>query len=291
MQQDRKSVLRSYRRPSRPPLSIVFALLALATTAIACRPRPLVAFAERYETPSTVRLIVLVEDGAVTVTEGPPGAVVVSGEHPEDVHEYSGSVAAGEARIELRRQRKLEFRIGQRGAHLDVQVPSGSSVEIDASNGPVEVDGAFEVSRVKASNGAIHVADARGALTIDSSNGRTQVDRHAGRLTVRGSNGAIDVTGHEGGAVTLHTSNGAVRYEGTIEPSGDSQLETSNGAIEVVVQGPASFILDAATSNGGVTSRFALLDGTKGDARLTGRVGDGAARLVLRASNGAIEVR
>ncbi len=273
---------------------VILALCVALTAAVAmagCRPRPLVAFAERYETPSTVRLIVLVEDGAVSVTEGPLGAVIVSGEHPQDVHEYSGSVAAGEARIELRRQRKLEFRIGQRGAHLDVQVPAGSQVEIDASNGPVEVKGAFEVSSIKASNGAIEVAGARGALEITSFNGRTQVDRHAGRLTVRGSNGPIDVTAHEAGAVSLHTSNGAVRYEGTIEASGDNDLQTSNGAIEVVVQGPTSILLDASTSNGGVTSRFAILDATKGESRLAGRIGDGAARLVLRTSNGAIEVR
>lgn len=265
--------------------------MVAALAALACGPRPLVAFGERFETPSTVRLVVRVEDGAVTVTEGPPGTVLVSGEHPQDVHQYAGQVAAGEARIELHRRRALDLRIGQRGAHIEVQVPAGSAVQIDASNGPVTVSGAFEVSHVKATNGAVRVEGGRGALTVESTNGATTIETHVGDLVVRGSNGAIEVSKQRAGAVTLTTSNGPVRYEGTLEGATDNLLETSNGAIEVVVGGTPSFVLDATTSNGGVASRFAVLESTKGDGRLSGRVGDGQARLTLRSSNGAIEVR
>lgn len=290
MQQDRNAV-RTY--PARALRSLV-AAIALAGVVVltgACSPRPLVAFSEQFETPSTVRLVVLVDDGAVAVREGPSGVVTVSGEHPEDVHQYSGTVAAGEARIELRRRRGLDMRIGQRGAHIEVQVPPGSTVEVDASNGAVEVEGAFEVGRVKATNGEVRVSGGRGALTIEADNGRTLVERHAGPLTVRAANGRIDVTDQRSGAVALTSSNGPIRYEGTVEALGDNSIETSNGVIEVVVQGTASFMLDASTSNGGVTCRFAVLDGAKGDTKLTGRVGDGTAKLVLRSSNGAIEVR
>lgn len=283
---------RADARSSRGPgwlTSVLLLVTGLAMTG--CAPRPLVAFGERFETPSTVRLLVRVDDGAVTVSEGAPGAVVVSGEHPQDVHQYSGQVAAGEARIELRRKRALDMRIGQRGAHLEVQVPAGSTVEIDASNGPVDVSGAFEVGHVKATNGPVHVVGARGPLTVEATNGPTTIGTHVGDLMVRGSNGAIQVTDQRAGAVTLTTSNGAVRYEGTIEGAADNVLETSNGAIEVVVGGTPSFVLDASTSNGGITSRFAVLEGTKTDGRLSGRVGEGHARLTLRTSNGAIEVR
>ncbi len=272
-------------------LALFPALSLLVSLTVGCAPRPLVAFGERFDTPSTVRLKVLVEDGAVTVTEGPPGAVIVGGEHPLDVHDYSGAVAAGEARIELKRRRSFEARIGQRGAHMEVQVPAGSTVEVDGSNGPVRITGPFEVSRVKASNGPVEVNAARGALVAETSNGRVAVSNHDGALVARTSNGPIEVTDQRGGLVQLVTSNGAIRLEGAIEAGGEHTLETSNGPIEVIVTGTPSFTLDATTSNGGVTSRFALLEGTKSDSKLTGRVGDGQARLTLRTSNGPIEVR
>lgn len=273
-------------RTLAPFLLPLFALLLAG-----CAPRPLVAFGGRFDTPSTVHLKVLVEDGAVTVTEGPAGAVIVTGEHPEDVHDYTGSVAAGEARIELKRRRSFEARIGQRGAHLEVQAPAGSTVDIEGSNGPVRVTGAFEVSRVKASNGPVEVTGARGPLTADTSNGGVTIGNHDGALIARSSNGPIQVENQRGGAVQLSTSNGAVRFEGAFEAGTDNTIETSNGPIEVVIAGTPSLTLDATTSNGGVTSRFALLDGTKSDSKLTGRVGDGQARLVVRTSNGPIEVR
>ncbi|MCC6235960.1 MAG: DUF4097 family beta strand repeat protein [Dehalococcoidia bacterium] len=289
MQQDRSR--RRQGSPGAPSLALPLVLAILASFIAGCAPRPLVPFGERFDTPSTVRLKVLVEDGAVTVTEGPAGAVLVSGEHPLDVHDYAGSVAAGEARIELKRRRSFEARIGQRGAHMEVQVPAGSTVDIEGSNGAVRVTGAFEVSRVKASNGPVEVDGARGALTADTSNGGVTVADHNGALVARSNNGPIQVTNQRGGAVQLITSNGAVRFEGAIEAGSDNTLETSNGPIEVVVTGTPAFTLDATTSNGGVTSRFALLEGTKSDSKLTGRVGDGQARLTLRTSNGPIEVR
>ncbi|MFN8640000.1 MAG: DUF4097 family beta strand repeat-containing protein [Dehalococcoidia bacterium] len=275
-------------------VSVVLARALLATILAAigagCAPRPMVAFSDRFATPSTVRLVLVVDDGSVTVTEAPEGAVIVSGEHPRDVHQYAGSVAAGEARIELRRRRGLDLGIGQRGAHIEVQVPRGSSVNVDSSNGGVDIAGTFEVSRIKASNGAVRVAGATGATTIEVSNGRVGVERHTGDLAILTSNGAIEVVDQRGGALRLETSNGAIRFDGAIE-GGDNTFETSNAAIEVAVRGTPSFILDASTSNGSVGSRFAVLEGTKAQGKLTGRVGDGLGRLVLRTSNGPIEVR
>jgi hypothetical protein len=108
------------------------------------------------------------------------------------------------------------------------------------------------------------------------------------------------VTEQRGGLLTLVTTNGSIRYQGTIEAksdagtngvAGENLLETSNAAIEVIVAGTPAFTLDATTSNGGITSRFALLDSVTGESRLSGRVGNGEARLVVRTSNGAIEVR
>ena len=124
-----------------------------------------------------------------------------------------------------------------------------------------------------------------------SMNGSVTITQHDGALTARGSNGPVQVSNQRGGPVQLTTSNGPIRYEGTIEAGSENSFDTSNGPIEVVVAGAASFALEATTSNGGVTSRFALLDGTKSDSKLTGRVGDGQARLTLHTSNGPIEVR
>ena len=273
---------------------LVALAIALVVLATACATRPIVSIDERYPVESLSRVRLLVEDGAVTVAEGRPGQILVTGEHPEGAHDYAATVAAGEARIELRKPRGLRGLrpvLGQRGAHLDVILPPGVTVEVEASNGPVTVTGPFRLERVKSANGAVHVNGALGALAIETSNGPTSIQAHRGQLEIKGSNGQVDVVEQRDGGVSITTSNGAIRYHGTIEGAGANLFETSNGFLEVIVAGTPSFTLDATTSNGGITSKFALLDGTKSDSRLTGRVGDGPTKLVVRTSNGAIEVR
>jgi Putative adhesin len=280
----------------RRTVRVAVAALALGglLLASACAPNPMVRIDERHTVESLSRVQVLLEDGTVTVAEGRPGQILITGEYPQDAHEYVTSIVAGEAKIELRQPRGfrgLRPAFGQRGAHLEVILPPGVTLDVEGSNGAVDVTGPFRLERLKAANGAVTVKGALGPLKLEATNGRVRVEGHTGALEIRASNGAVDVTEQREGAASVFTSNGAIRYHGTIEGDGENVFETSNGAIEVIVAGTPAFTLDATTSNARISSRFAPLGGTKSENRLTGKVGEGATRLTIRTSNGAIEVR
>jgi hypothetical protein len=174
--------------------------------------------------------------------------------------------------VRLRARRTDGSTSGASGASLTACVPPGTRVIAKTRNGRVKVRAGAAVTATT-SNGAIDVADAVGAVKV---------------LT---QNGAVTVIG-EGLVVDAETSNGAVRVEGALA-AGEHRLRTSNGAVRVALPGDARFALRAETSNGSVSSDFALMPRIEGRMRsvdaATGP--DAGTKLSIATSNGSIEVR
>ena len=146
-------------------------------------------------------------------------------------------------------------------------------------------------------SGLLLVACSEGTQPIDD---RFAVDQPVllsvvvddGDVTVEaGVAGAAIVLDHDGGAVVIETNNGLIEYAGAIESGRPNELLTANGSIVVALAGHASLMLDAKTSNGAVTSRYAMLEAERSPTELWGRVAGGEATLRLRATNGWTEVR
>ena len=245
---------------------------------------------DRFPVDGRVLLSVLVDDGAVTVEAGAAGAVVVSGEIDAERYSYEGTSGVGTVRLEVRRTRSLRSLLGGGGAVLRVQVPPGTRVDVTASNGAVTVTGPLGGGRLETSNGSVQASGIDGALAVRTSNGSVRVSDQRGDLTVAASNGNVVVLRHDGGAVVVETSNGVIEYGGAMA-AGDSALITTNGSIVVELAGSPSFVLDARTTNGAVTSRYAVLDAVRTATALSGRIASGEATLRLRATNGSIELR
>jgi len=93
-----------------------------------------------------------------------------------------------------------------------VSAPRGSTVDLDATNGPISIDGVD------------------GSITANALNGP---------IAVKGSNGTIDI----------HTQNGPIAFAGN---SGNVKLRATNGPISVKLDGSSwtSGNLDASTDNG-----------------------------------------
>jgi hypothetical protein len=93
-----------------------------------------------------------------------------------------------------------------------VSAPRGSSVDLDATNGPISIDGVD------------------GSVTANALNGP---------IAVKGSNGTLDI----------HTQNGPIAFAGN---SGNVKLRATNGPISVKLDGSSwtTGNLDASTENG-----------------------------------------
>lgn len=159
------------------------------------------------------------------------------------------------------------------GVTYTVHVPRRVAVDIQSSNGGIEVTGTQGDAHLRTSNGGLSVRNVEGDMELKTSNGAITVSRSAGALTAK-------------------TTNGAIQAELTDVPSNaDLSLESTNGGISVRLPRDARFSVDAATSNGGVASDFPIPGTKAGRHRLEGDVNGGGPKLLIRTSNGGVHIR
>lgn len=124
------------------------------------------------------------------------------------------------------------------GASYDVTCPLGMSLDLDTTNGRVEVEGPFPSVTVDTSNGSINLTGAVPEFALDTSNGRVEVM----------------LVGDWGGTGRIDTSNGSITVECTGKLACTVVTDTSNGKTKVSASdGPGKLTLD--TSNGSITCR------------------------------------
>jgi hypothetical protein len=105
------------------------------------------------------------------------------------------------------------------------------------------------------------------------------------------TNGNVEVSTSEW--ASAKTTNGGVRVSmGNAKWSGELELMTTNGSVDVTLPASAEFKVDAATSNGGIRSDFPItVQGTFGPKSLSGTVGAGGRELKVATTNGGIELK
>jgi Putative adhesin len=105
------------------------------------------------------------------------------------------------------------------------------------------------------------------------------------------TNGDVEVSTSEW--ASARTTNGGVRVAmGNAKWSGELELTTTNGSVDVTLPASAEFKVDAATTNGGIRSDFPItVQGTFGPKTLSGTVGGGGRDLKVATTNGGIELK
>lgn len=178
---------------------------------------------------------------------------------------------------------------GNRSASAEVVVPAGVALDLHTSNGAVTTTGVTGAVGVETSNGVVTLSGLAAGATIRTSNGGVDVDG-SGLMQIETSNAKVSVTG-ESSSIRAHTSNGAVSYEGSFG-DGAQVIETSNASITVSLPAASRFSLDASTSNAKARIEgFTFARSAPGSDTLKGSVGTGGPSVVLRTTNGSIDVR
>src|SRR5690606_8541931 len=129
-----------------------------------------------------------------------------------------------------------------------------------------------------------------GSLAVKTSNGRIELRDVDGVVTAETSNGAIVVDGARlARAARLRTSNGPLALRTRTDESAYYEDTTSTGAGWPALNAP-DVSLNLTTSNGQIALETEVSVAEVGRNRLVGRIGQGAAQLSARTSNGDITV-
>jgi hypothetical protein len=268
-------------------------LVALVSVVLltSCGDGSSISIDSRFAVVGPVTVVIAADEATVTLAASVDGAVVITGSLDPDRYRFSAVQEGQTVRIELFRERSLGALLRSGAAEIRVRVPPGSSYEIVAPASGVTIEaGGFPSGSIETSGAPVVVQGGEGSLRVINSGASVTVDDHRGPLDVFTTNSAVAVTGHSGGAVTITANDAPIDYTGTIELGSANALTTTNAPIVVRIVGDASLTLDAATTHGNITSRYAILDQERTESTLRGRIAGGDASLQLRTTNGSIEV-
>ncbi|HVR99397.1 MAG TPA: DUF4097 family beta strand repeat-containing protein [Thermoanaerobaculia bacterium] len=157
------------------------------------------------------------------------------------------------------------------GVEYKIWVPRDAQLDFENTNGKLTVKGIQGRAELETTNGGIAVDGAGGELELGTTNGGIEVTRSAGVLRANTTNGSIDI-------------------QLDAAPNADQlSLSTTNGGIILQVPRNAGMTLDAAATNGRVSSDFEV-SGHAEKRRLEGDVNGGGSRVKLRTTNGSIRI-
>jgi DUF4097 and DUF4098 domain-containing protein YvlB len=234
-----------------------------------------------------------VEEGKVAAKVTKRGAGATQEEAEDDLTNVKVQmVQEGDTVRILARRAEDKPNPGNSGASATVEVPTGAVLDLRSSNGALKVVGLTGNVTGKSSNGAIHVKGGRGTLQLTTSNGPITIEGASGKLDLNTSNGTITITGARAAELNAQTSNGRIRFSGTLA-DGEHVLHSSNGGLTVTLPADLHFRVDASTSNGHISSAFDVkAKGTRTKTHLRGAVGENpAVSLTLSTSNAGIEIK
>ena len=177
-------------------------------------------------------------------------------------------------------------------AVIEVRMPKNADLQLQTSNGAIEVSSVNGTIRLHTSNGAITAAALKGRLKASSSNGFISVEDLDGDCELSTSNGRIRASGRFD-ALDIHSSNGAVvarAMNGSTVASRWS-IGTSNAGIDLSLPTDLKADLSVATSNGGMQLELPLtVQGVQDQYHLRGSLNGGGQEVSVHTSNGHIRV-
>lgn len=255
----------------------ILSLTLLASLAMGCGTRVADATESRedgFDVGEVVKIVVDVGNGSITVNEGTDGMVKVQAtlRQPEEL-KYEVVQVGDTIRVESSTTESGVFNLSRNaGTDIDITAPSYARVELETSNGAIEING------MQRSGSAL------------SSNGRIVLTNVDGDFDVTSSNGAVDITKARR-TFDVKTGNGKIKFDGEIL-DGRNSLVTSNGGINVKLQGTPNVKVDASSSHGSVNSDIPItVASSMRDNHLVGVIGNGNAELLIEASNGSVMIQ
>jgi hypothetical protein len=180
-------------------------------------------------------------------------------------------------------------------AKLIASVPRHTNLTIRSGDGSVTLERVDGRADIRTEDGSIHVVETGGELVAETGDGSIQIEDVTGRVEARTGDGSIRLSGTPGsvrarsgdGSIVLRVRNGAVMTD-------DWTVDTGDGSISVELpDGFAARIEADPGSDGRVRDDLGLehvTGGTRDRRALTGTLGQGVHRLIVRSGDGTIRL-
>ncbi len=213
--------------------------------------------------------------GSLTIVGTDGTEVRVTGTMGDDVEELDIRGDARDLSIEVvvpdgkGRRRSLEI-----AADLEVQVPRGAALEIEAVSSSVEIRGVNGEIEAASVSGAVSAAGAGSEIEVESVSGMVSVTGGSGSISAESVSGKVMLAGVSGdieastvsgdieidagtvGDVEIESVSGDVRFHGQPRTGGSLEIESHSGNVEVLLPADVSASFELSSFSGGIDSDF-----------------------------------
>ncbi len=138
---------------------------------------------------------------------------------------------------------------------LYIEIPANVELEAKSVSGGLEISNMTGYCVVKNTSGTINVSHLTGGVRVKGISGRVQGSELGGRAEIKVTSGSVDLTNCRLTGLDLSVSSGRILVETSLgtPPDGDYKINSSNGAIKLLLPRYSQASIDCRTLNGRLT--------------------------------------
>jgi hypothetical protein len=135
---------------------------------------------------------------------------------------------------------------------LYIEIPAGVELEAKSVSGGLEVANMTGYCVIKNTSGSIDLNRLSGGLRVKGISGKVQGRELSGRVEVKVSSGSVELTNCRFTGLDLSVTSGRILVETALAgpPDGDYKINSSNGAIKLLLPRDSRASIDCRTLNG-----------------------------------------
>jgi DUF4097 and DUF4098 domain-containing protein YvlB len=214
--------------------------------------------------------------GSVTLIGWDRAEVKATGTIDEDIEEFEITSDGKDVSIEIEPIRD-NYRGSDRAAHLEIHVPRGASLDLEAVSAEIDV------------------SDVAGEIGVESVSGTVRIRAPVRRVSVESVSGTIRVDAQDTlRSASFETVSGVIELRGRLASSGSFDFESVSGEVVLRLPADTDAEFDVETFSGGIDNDFGQRP-TKVSPYLPGQklaftLGSGGAQVSIEVFSGRVRL-
>jgi len=170
-------------------------------------------------------------------------------------------------------------------------VPKNSDLDMNTTNGKVEVSDIEGMVLSRSTNGSVYVRNVVGSTESKTTNGNISAVDLRGDAVAKTTNGKINMRRIDGN-VNAKSTNGEIYAEVLgITKGKDMEFITLNGSVKVLLPKDINADLEAKTNNGKIYTEYPIIMvGEISKKKITGKINNGGPLIYIETTNGGIQI-